>query len=221
MVSNRHIFLRSWIAELVGTFALLWAVLHAPAGAGFLAAGATVLVMVVAIGKVSGAQLNPAVTLALVVTRKFPPLESAGHVVAQILGALLAVAASSSLGTALPEVLPSSGAVWYELLGAALLAFTVARVTAHEVPEAGSALAIGTALSVGAMAAGPHSGGVLNPAIALSMLVTGLIDPGPSTVLTYLVAPLVAGAAAGWLGAYLGPVRLAADDPRRKEHLAL
>lgn len=221
LLSNRPLFLRSWLAELIGTFALFWVVLHTPSNVGFLAAGATVLVMVVALGKVSGAQLNPSVTLALVTARKFSPVDGLAHVVAQLLGALLAVVATSALGGPLPSVHPGAGFFWYELAGAALLTFTVVRVTVHEVPEAGSALAIGTALAIGAMTAGPHSGGVLNPAIALSMLGAGILPGSAANILTYVGAPILAGAAAGWVGSYLGPVRVPDADPRRSEHLAL
>lgn len=91
---------RRALAELLGTFWLVFggcgsAVLAAafPAvGIGLLgvsfAFGLTVLTMAYAIGHVSGCHLNPAVTIGLVVARRFPAREIAPYVVAQVVGAI-------------------------------------------------------------------------------------------------------------------------------------
>jgi aquaporin Z len=102
-------------AEFFGTFWLVFggcgaAVLAAgfPAvGIGFagvaLAFGLTVLTMAYAIGHISGCHLNPAVTLGLVVGKRFPASDLAAYVIAQVLGAIAAagvlyVIASGSAG---------------------------------------------------------------------------------------------------------------------------
>jgi aquaporin Z len=92
------------LAEFVGTFWLVFggcgsAVLAAAfpdLGIGLLgvslAFGLTVLTMAYAIGHISGCHLNPAVTVGLVVGKRFPTSEFASYVVAQLLGALAAAA---------------------------------------------------------------------------------------------------------------------------------
>lgn len=203
-------FLRSLTAEALGTFFLLLAGLLAPANLAFVAVGLTLLVLVVAIGKVSGSHVNPAVTLALVAARKFKPLDGLFYFAAQLVGAFLAVLVVRSLGRPLPTIEAGSNAFWFELLGAFLLAFVVAQVVVKNVPEAGSALAIGGALALGVLIAGGASGGVLNPALGGALLSSGAIIRGGAGV--YLLAPLIAGALAGLLGGFLGTGE-APDEP--------
>ena len=89
---------RKWSAELIGTFVLVFggvgsAVLAGDeigfAGVSF-AFGLSLLAMVYAIGPVSGCHINPAVTLAMFLTRKTTARDAVGYVVAQIVGAILA-----------------------------------------------------------------------------------------------------------------------------------
>ena len=213
-------FLKSWLAELVGTFFLLAVILSAPPGVTFAAAGVILLVMVVAIGKTSGAHLNPAVTTALVATKQFPLKDGLAYVVAQVLGALLAVlSVDALLARSLGDVDPGSGAFFAELFGTFLLTFVVSQVTMNQVPEAGSALGIGFALAAGVLLAGPSSGGVLNPAIALALLLTGHVAGVFGALAPLLLAPVLAALAGRLLADYITPVRLAARDPRRKQSL--
>src|ERR1700742_824193 len=91
-------------AEFFGTFWLVFggcgsAVLAAAfpgLGIGFLgvalAFGLTVLTMAYALGRISGCHLNPAVTVGLVVARRFPARDAPGYVAAQLLGALAGAA---------------------------------------------------------------------------------------------------------------------------------
>lgn len=92
-------------AELIGTFWLvfggcgsaLFAAGFPKLGIGFvgvsLAFGLTVLTMAYAIGHISGCHLNPAVTIGLIVGKRFPAKEAAPYIIAQLLGAVLAAAA--------------------------------------------------------------------------------------------------------------------------------
>lgn len=89
---------RRYIAELVGTFVLVFGGVGSAVLAGDkigtlgvgLAFGLSLLAMVYAIGPVSGCHINPAVTVGALVARKFPPRLAAGYIVAQIVGAVLA-----------------------------------------------------------------------------------------------------------------------------------
>ena len=101
MVTHMSLFKRS-IAEMFGTFWLVFggcgaAILAAAfptLGIGFagvsLAFGLTVLTMAFAIGHVSGCHLNPAVSVGLVVAKRFPAKELPAYVIAQVVGAIFA-----------------------------------------------------------------------------------------------------------------------------------
>jgi aquaporin Z len=108
------LFKRS-IAELFGTFWLVFggcgaAVIAAgypTLGIGFvgvaLAFGLTVLTMAFAIGHVSGCHLNPAVSIGLVVAKRFPAKELGAYIAAQIVGGIFAAAALYKIATGKPD----------------------------------------------------------------------------------------------------------------------
>jgi aquaporin Z len=196
---------RRLVAEVVGTFFLVVAALLSPDGLTFALVGLTLLVMVIALGKVSGAHLNPAVTVGLIVARQFPVRGGLLYVLAQVIGAFLAYAFGALVGRQLPVTVPHGNALWFEVIGTVLLVFVVTRVVMAKLSPAASALGIGLALSVGIAVAGPSSGGVLNPAIALVLLFGKLSSGSLLTNLLYLVVPIVAGAAAALLAVYLTP----------------
>lgn len=156
--------LRAGLAELVGTFFLALAALATPAPATALAVGLTLAAFVYAIGDISGCNVNPAVTLGLVVTRRLPAAVGALYVVAQLAGAGLArTLAPAVLGAPLPRYAAAGAAG--EFVGVGFLVLTVLAVSAKAVPKSGSGVAIGAALLAGLLA----THGVLNPAIALAM----------------------------------------------------
>ena len=114
------------VAEFIGTFWLVFggcgaAVLAAgfpKTGIGFLgvalAFGLTVLTMAYAIGHISGCHLNPAVTVGLIVAKRFPASDLIGYVIAQVLGGiagagLLYVIASGANGFSLADGFASNG----------------------------------------------------------------------------------------------------------------
>lgn len=196
---------KRFVAEVLGTFLLTTAALLSPPGLTFGIVGATLLVMVVAIGKVSGSHINPAVTLGLITARQFPAREGLAYIVAQLVGAFLALGLGQLLDRRLPQTDPAVNALWFEMLGTALFVFVVVRVVIAKLPEAATALGIGLALLIGIAVTSASSGGVLNPAIA-SVLLTGDLLRGQATEpLTYLVGPLVAAVLAALLARYLSP----------------
>ena len=204
-------------AETVGTFFLVLAALLSPPGLAMVFVGATLLVLVVTIGKVSGAHVNPAVTVGLMTTRQIKVGEGLLYIVAQILGAFVALGLGNLLERGLPEADPGKGAVWFEMLGTALLVFVVTRTVLQKAPEAASALAIGLSLTVGIAIAGPSSGGVLNPAIAVVLLTGNLFSGSVFSALGYLAAPLLAGALAALLARYLGAEGASASSAEAAE----
>lgn len=193
------------LAEVIGTFLLTIAALLSPPQLTFGIVGATLLVMVIALGKISGSHINPAVTLGLVSARQFPLSEGVAYIVAQVVGAFLALGLGQLLDRRLPQTDPAVNALWFEMLGTALFVFVVVRVVIAKLPEAATALGIGVALMIGIAVTSASSGGVLNPAIA-SVLLTGDVLRGQAIEpLTYLVGPLVAAVLAALLARFLSP----------------
>ena len=147
------------LAELMGTGLLTLAALLA----GTPYAVALILAaLVYGLGPISGAQLNPAVTLGLLVTRRQPVVKGVLYLVAQVAGALLAAKVAPSIGDLGGY---SAGRPVGEFVGTGLLVLTVVAVSDKWVPQAGGGVAIGAALGAGLLL----SGGVLNPAVALAM----------------------------------------------------
>src|SRR5271169_2460699 len=111
----QNTILRRSLAECLGTFWLVFggcgaAVLDAAfpqLGIGFLgvalAFGLTVLTMAFAIGHISGCHLNPAVSVGLVVGKRFPASELLPYVVAQVLGAVIAACVLWVIASGKPE----------------------------------------------------------------------------------------------------------------------
>jgi MIP family channel proteins len=207
----------SAVAELLGTFILIYtgcavaaaAILQrSTAGplsydslAVALAFGLALVVIVAAIGHVSGAHVNPAVTLALAVTKKFSWQYVPIYIGAQLVGAVLgAVAVWITYGSAAREAaslaatFPTDGvgdlrALVVEILITFILVFVVISVATDERAPAGVApLAVGFALACGVLIAGPITGGSLNPARTLGpMVMAGQF----TAVWVYVVGPIV------------------------------
>ena len=144
--------------------------------------GLVILVMVAATGHVSGAHLNPAVTIAFALIRHFPWREVPLYVGAQTLGAVLGASTLRGLfGLAadLGATVPANGATQSLLLEALLTASLMFVITAvatdtRAVGEL-AALAIGATVALGALWGGPVSGASMNPARSLGpALVAGV-----------------------------------------------
>jgi MIP family channel proteins len=208
-------------AELIGTAVLVFAgtgvataaTLSEPvAGPGYdslatpLAFGVALLAVVAAIGHVSGAHVNPAVTLGLAATGKFPWRYVPAYLVAQLAGAVLGAlgtwAAFGARGrdqASLAATAPAAGvgslqALVVEAVVTFVLVFVVISVATDERVEGAVApIAVGAALAVGVFVAGPVTGGAVNPVRALGpMLVSGSF----AAWWVYLVGPVVGGVVA-------------------------
>lgn len=204
---------RRLAAELLGTFALVFAGCGAVAadqlshgGVGpvgiALTFGLIVMVMIHAVGDVSGAHLNPAVTIGFWAARRFPASLVAPYAAAQAAGALAAalaldrLAPGTTLGVTRPAI-PLASAFLLEVLLTSLLMFVILTVSTgsrEQGPDAG--LAVGAVIALAALFAGPLTGASMNPARSLGpALASGHLE----ALWLYLVAP-VAGALVGVMG---------------------
>lgn len=206
------------VAETVGTFILVYAgtavavaaLLQRPVAGPIydslatpLAFGLALLVVAAAIGHVSGGHVNPAVTLGLAATGRFPWRYVPAYVLAQLVGAVLGALATwathgdpGRLEANLAATIPGTGVGTVQaLLVEALVTFVLVLVvvsvaTDDRVPSGLAPIAVGAALAVGVLVAGPVTGGAVNPVRALGpALVAGQF----TGLWLYVVGPLVGG----------------------------
>jgi MIP family channel proteins len=213
-VSERPALARRAAAEAIGAFTLVFAGCGAivteaehPGTLGTvgiaLVFGLVIMAMVYATGHLSGAHLNPAVTLAFTLCRHLPAREALAYIGAQLLGALAAAALLAAiwpsepgaLGTTLPSV-GAGSAFAYEAILTAFLMFTIMAVaTDTRAVGAGAAIAIGGVIGLDALFGGPITGASMNPARSIApALVTGNLHD----LWIYIAAPVI-GAAVGAL----------------------
>lgn len=197
-----------YVGEVIGTSGLVFAgcgaiiidrlsggqVTHVGVGLVF---GLIITVMIYALGHLSGAHFNPAVTLGFVLARHFPLRRLAGYWLAQLLGAALGAACLrllfgdvAHLGTTLPS---GSGGAWQsfglEVVLTFFLMFVImAMATDTRAVGQAAALAIGATVGLEALFAGPISGASMNPARSLG---PALLSWTWTDQWLYLVAPLV------------------------------
>ncbi len=203
---------RRALAEGLATFALVFAgcgaiVADDRYGGGLgvvgvaLVFGLIIMVMVYATGHLSGAHINPAVTIAFTLTRHFPARDAVAYVAAQAAGAvtgalvLLAVWTDepAALGATVPTVAAGSAFV-YELVLTAFLMFVIMAVaTDTRAVGAAAAIAIGGTVGLDALFGGPVTGASMNPARSFG---PALVAGEWSDFWVYAAAP-VAGAALG------------------------
>jgi len=172
------------LVEAIGTFLLALTiqlvVLRAPDLGTFapLAVGLMLTALVYAGGPVSAAMYNPAIVLVFKLGRKFPARECGPYLIAQVVAALAAAGVALALrGPAEIVLEPSAGAIILaECVFTFALAWVILQVTApHSRNNAWSGVAIGFVVAGGAYAVGTVSGAAFNPAVWLSLAVTGKI----------------------------------------------
>jgi aquaporin NIP len=198
--------MKKYVAEAIGTFALVFAgtgaivvndvsqgaISHAGIALTF---GLVVMAMIYAIGDVSGAHINPAVTIAFWVAKRFDGREVVPYIVAQLLGAFAASGVlrvlfleHDTLGATLP-----AGPWWqsfvFEVLLTFILMFVILNVsTGAKEKEIMAGAAIGGVVAFEAMFAGPICGASMNPARSIA---PALMSSNLQHMWLYVVAPVL------------------------------
>lgn len=193
-------------AEFLGTFALVFAgtgaiVINAVSGgvighAGVaLTFGLVVMAMIYTVGDVSGAHLNPAVTLGFAAARRFPLRDVPGYVLAQLAGAFAASGLlrvlfpmDAKLGATLPAGTAGQSFVLEVVLTGLLMLVILSVSTGAKEKGITAGIAVGGVIALEAMFAGPICGASMNPARSLAPAVVG---GNLEHLWVYLTAPVL------------------------------
>jgi glycerol uptake facilitator len=172
-----------------------------------------VAVAIYAFGTTSGAHINPAVTLSLAATGRFPWREVPSYVVAQLLGASIGAALIVAAfgdeaidfatgGTALADdITYAQGIVTEALATFLLLTAIMALAVDRRAPVGWAGLMIGLAVAAAILMSGPLTGGSLNPARTFGPLLITTIGGGDTAwgdLPAYIIGPVLGGAAAAF-----------------------
>ena len=202
---------RKLIVEGIGTFFLVLTVgMTVLGGAGALAGlaiGSALMVMVYAGGHISGGHYNPAVTLGVRLRGGTTTREMLGYFAAQLVAGILAAITVRALLPSSVDVVAGDPDALDLIIAEFLFTFALVYVVLNVATAAGTkgnsyfGLAIGFTVTVGAYAVGPVSGAVFNPAVALGIMLLGLVDAGDMILLIaiQLVAGAFGGAVFRWL----------------------
>ena len=216
------------LAEAIGTFALVFA------GAGAIMVdektdgalgqvgiaftfGLVIMAMIYAVGHISGAHFNPAVSFAFALTRHFPWPRVAAYWAAQIFGALtaaLVLRASlgdlANVGATLPSGSNAQAFLWETILTFFLRFVIMAVATDTRAVGEAAALAIGGTVALDALFGGPITGASMNPARSIGPAIAAG-ELGDLWI--YVAAPL--------LGASLGALayQVLRGEPTRPDEL--
>ncbi|HYC06990.1 MAG TPA: MIP family channel protein [Candidatus Binatia bacterium] len=196
--------MRALVAEFIGTFALVFAgcgaimvdaTTHQLGHVGVAASfGLAIMVMIYAVGHISGGHFNPAVTTAFALTRHFGWSRVPAYWAAQVAGALVAAAALrvclgdvANLGATQPSGSDAQSFA-FELVLSFFLMFVITAVATdtRAVGEA-AAIAIGATVGLDALFGGPISGASMNPARSLGPAIVGATF---GSLWIYIVAPV-------------------------------
>lgn len=189
---DRRTVAATLVSEVLGTFALVFFSAGAvavdaasgggvtPVGAG-LVAGLIVVAVIFALGHVSGAHINPVVTLAFRLAGRVGSLRAAAYVVAQLTGSVLAglaivaiVGDAGDAGATAPRIGGVDAALLAEIILTFFLALTIMGVATDERAQgAFAAIAVGSYVGLAILAWGPVGNASMNPARSLGPAIFG------------------------------------------------
>ncbi len=198
--------MKNYIAELIGTFALVFcgtgaviidqqsggSVTHVGVAITF---GLIVMSMIYSLGNISGAHLNPAVTIAFTIAKRFPLMQLPGYIISQLAGALLAsltlkflFPSNEFLGATLPAGTEMQSFILELILTFFLMLVIVNVAIGSKEQGMFAGLAIGGVVALEAMFAGPICGASMNPARSIGpALASGHLEH----LWIYIAAPVV------------------------------
>lgn len=201
--------MRNFIAELIGTFALVFCgtgavvidqqyggtVTHVGIAITF---GLIVMSMIYSLGNISGAHLNPAVSISFTIAGRFPVKYLPGYIISQLAGALLASLTlklmfpeNVFLGATMPAGTELQSLILEFILTFFLMLVIINVATGSKEQGMFAGLAIGSVVALEAMFAGPVCGASMNPARSLG---PALVSGHPEHLWIYIIGP-VSGAA--------------------------
>lgn len=203
--------MKKYIAEILGTFALVFCgtgaiIINQEAGGVIthpgiaFTFGLIVMVMIYALGPISGAHFNPAVTIAFTVAKRFPAKQILPFVLSQAIGAFLASVtlrylfpANEFLGATMPAGNDMQSFILEFILTFFLMLVIIHVATGSKEQGMFAGLAIGSTVLLEAMFAGPICGASMNPIRSLSpAVVSGHVE----SLWIYLTAPVLGAALA-------------------------
>ena len=213
---------RALVAEAIGTFALVFAgcgaiMVDEKTGAlGHVGVaitfGLVIMAMIYAVGHVSGAHLNPAVTFSFALARHFPRRHIVPYWGAQLLGALVAAAILrgslgniAHVGATYPGGSDGQAFLWEAVLSFFLMFVIMAVATDTRAVGEAAAIAIGGTVGLDAMFGGPITGASMNPARSLG---PGIVTGDLHAIWIYLLAPIVGASLAAVAYAFVRGERL-------------
>jgi aquaporin NIP len=210
--------MKRYIAEAIGTFGLVFCgtgaiiinqetngtVSHVGIAVTF---GLIVMTMIYALGNISGAHLNPAVSIAFAVSQRFPANQLIPYIMSQVIGAFsaslilkLLFPGNDMLGSTLPHGSESQSFVLEMILTFFLMLVIINVATGSKEQGMFAGLAIGSTVLLEAMFAGPICGASMNPARSLApAIVSGHIEH----LWIYLTATIIGAVAAIPIWKYL------------------
>ncbi|QQR81271.1 MAG: MIP family channel protein [Deltaproteobacteria bacterium] len=214
---TKRLFQKS-VAEAIGTFALVFTGCGGimimerfpgtiPQGAIPVIFGLAVAAMIYAVGHISGAHFNPAVTLAFAIARHFPKRDVLFYWIAQFLGAFAAIfllflilPEGRIFGATIPYVTLWKALIWEMVLTFFLMFVIIAVATDTRAEGTMAGAAIGATVMLAAFVGGPVTGASMNPARSLA---PAIAEGHYENLWIYMIGPMVGAIMAAVLYSWL------------------